>query len=159
MRRAPLSMTALIPALLMAVAVFTGCSHSSGEKPYLQFVDFGAPGWRQGEAVEFVPDSAAIAARSGKDVTPMVMVRYTRDASVGTLPMEVLQESYAGEVRRDTLQFPLFNADGTATGRSYYSVAEATMPLPQLRLPEGWQLTVTPLASAKGIVAAGLRLQ
>lgn len=151
--------TSFTGACLGAALFLTACSrHRHAGSDAIVFGNVAPAEWSPLQPLELVPDSAALVLHMGKEARPVVVVRYSLTTPVETLPLEVLEESFSGRERRDTIMLRLFTPGGRPAGTGRYGVYELCDTLSGRRISEGWRLTLTPLSSVMGIHAAGVAL-
>lgn len=145
---------------IISAALLAACAPSENEPKVLMFVDTGPEVWHSGESLEFVPDSLRLKYLDSKDnVTLSLILRYTGRSATASVPLEIITESYLEPQRRDTVCVLLFDKNGYPTGRGSYSVYEYSKDLWHGTLPDGIQVSVTPLADTQGIISAGISLR
>ncbi|MCM1378345.1 MAG: gliding motility lipoprotein GldH [Clostridium sp.] len=150
--------TGVFSIIAAASISLASCTNNKGGDNALLFQSLDPELWQSGEALEFIPDSATLQARGNSLLRPILILRYSRLSPTAEFPVEVLQENFDGEIRRDTIPLRLFDASGRPTGQGSHSVYEIYDTLPPTSIQNGWRLTITPLSPARGIQAAGISL-
>lgn len=143
------------------MALLSAACTDSDTVPYSHFEQVGSDGWDPLDILVFEPWPADSAAAAGSVYRMDLVMRYSSRFRTADLPLALTIEDENGIVRADTIVIKPADSKNVET-RQRYGVREMRMTLdPQLRLHDGFAVTVSPLAAreqTKGMLNVGIIL-